>query len=313
MISPSCKVMSDLPYRSLSSYLREKFGCRVQKISLDAGLSCPNRDTEKKGGCIYCNIRGSGTGSYTAGISLEEQIETQMAFMARRYKAGAFIAYFQSYSNTYADVRTLKGIYDTILSYPEIVGLAIGTRPDCIDREKLELIRSYSPDRLVWIEYGLQSADDETLKRINRGHDVQTFIDAVNLTQEYNIRTCAHIIIGLPGEGMEQYVNTARLIADLPVTDVKIHLLYIIKGTPLEDMYTKGIYRPMTMEEYALAASYVLAHLREDLVIQRITGDPHADELVAPAWSLEKSRVRAAIVEKMDNLHLYQGCLCSKP
>jgi len=304
--------MSCLPYRSLSSYLREKFGCRVQKISLDAGLSCPNRDAEKKGGCIYCNPRGSGTGAWDKGIGLEKQIETQMAFMASRYKAKAFIAYFQSYSNTYAEVKTLKELYDTILPYPEIIGLAIGTRPDCINREKLDLISSYARDRTVWVEYGLQTADDETLRRISRGHDVQTFIDAVNLTQHYNIRTCAHIIIGLPGEGMEQYINTARLIASLPITDVKIHLLYIITGTPLEDLYNKGLYLPLSMDEYALAVAHVLAFLREDMVIQRITGDPHEDELVSPAWAMEKSRVRAAIVEKMDNLHLYQGSLHSE-
>ncbi|MBN2298663.1 MAG: TIGR01212 family radical SAM protein [Deltaproteobacteria bacterium] len=304
--------MSWLPYRSLSSFLREKFGCRVQKISLDAGMSCPNRDTGRKGGCIYCNPRGSGTGAYAQGIGLKEQIERQMTFMARRYKAKAFIAYFQSYSNTYADVETLKSIYDKILPYPEIIGLAIGTRPDCIDREKLELISSYGPERLVWVEYGLQSADDETLKRINRGHDVKTFIDAVNLTGQYPIRTCAHIIIGLPGEGMEQYINTSRLIANLPVTDVKLHLLYIIKGTPIEDMYIKGLYRPLGMDEYAQAAAYVLAHLREDMVIQRITGDPHADELAAPAWAMEKALVRTAIIEKMEHLHLHQGMMYSK-
>lgn len=304
--------MSWLPYRSLSSFLREKFGCRVQKISLDAGMSCPNRDTGRKGGCIYCNPRGSGTGAYAQGIGLKEQIERQMTFMARRYKAKAFIAYFQSYSNTYADVETLKSIYDKILPYPEIIGLAIGTRPDCIDRERLELISSYGPERLVWVEYGLQSADDETLKRINRGHDVKTFIDAVNLTGQYPIRTCAHIIIGLPGEGMEQYINTSRLIANLPVTDVKLHLLYIIKGTPIEDMYIKGLYRPLGMDEYAQAAAYVLAHLREDMVIQRITGDPHADELAAPAWAMEKALVRTAIIEKMEHLHLHQGMMYSK-
>ena len=165
----------------------------------------------------------------------------------------------------------------------------------------------------MWIEYGLQSADDETLKRINRGHDVKTFIDAVNLTGQYNIRICAHIIIGLPGEGMEQYLNTSRLIANLPVTDVKLHLLYIIKGTPLEETYKKGLYQPLSMDEYALAAAHVLANLRDDMVIQRITGDPHADELVAPAWAMEKTRVRMAIKEKMDHLQIHQGKLFSKP
>jgi len=304
--------MSRLLYRSFSSYLREKFGQRVQKITLDAGLSCPHRDTDKKGGCIYCNVKGSGTGAHAAGISLKEQIETQMALMHRRYKARFFIAYFQSYSNTYADVDTLKAIYDEILPYPEIVGLAIGTRPDCIDEEKLSLISSYTPERLVWLEYGLQSASDETLKRINRGHDVQTFIDAVELTAGYDLRICAHVILGLPGEGMEQYIDSAKLIADLPVTDLKLHLLYIIKGTPMEDLFRQGAYIPLTMDEYSEAVAYFIAHLRDDIVIQRITGDPHAEELVAPAWAMEKIQAREAIHEKMKQLDLYQGRYCSR-
>ena len=304
--------MSRLLYRSFSSYLREKFGQRVQKITLDAGLTCPHRDTDKKGGCIYCNVKGSGTGAHAAGVSLKEQIETQMSLMHRRYKARAFIAYFQSYSNTYADIDTLKAIYDVILPYPEIVGLAIGTRPDCIDEEKLSLISSYTPERLVWLEYGLQSASDDTLKRINRGHDVQTFIDAVELTAGYDLRICAHVILGLPGEGMEQYIDSAKLIADLPVTDLKLHLLYIIKGTPMEDLFRQGAYTPLSMDEYAEAVAYFIAHVRDDMVIQRITGDPHAEELVAPAWAMEKVQAREAIHEKMKQLDLYQGRYCSR-
>ena len=304
--------MSRPAYRTLSSYLREKFGQRVQKITLDAGLSCPHRDRDKKGGCIYCNEKGSGTGARASGISLKEQIDTQMAIMHRRYKAKAYIAYFQSYSNTYADVDTLKAIYDEILAYPEIVGLAIGTRPDCIDEEKLSLISSYTPGRLVWLEYGLQSASDDTLIRINRGHDVKQFIDAVGLTAQYNIRICAHVIIGLPGEGMEQYIDSAKLINSLPVSDVKLHLLYIIKGTPMENLFREGRYTPLSMDEYATAAAQFIAHLRDDMVIQRITGDPHAEELVAPEWAMEKVQVREAIHEKMEQLDLYQGRYYSK-
>jgi radical SAM protein (TIGR01212 family) len=304
--------MSRLPYRTLSSYLREKFGQRVQKITLDAGLSCPNRDENKKGGCIYCNSKGSGTGAFAKGTSLKKQIEEQMSYMSRRYKAKAFIAYFQSYSNTYADVDTLKHIYDEILPYPEIVGLAIGTRPDCIDKEKLDLINSYTRNHLVWVEYGLQSASDETLIRINRGHDVSSFIDAVDITAQYNIRICTHVIIGLPDEGMDQYIDSARLIAGLPVTDIKIHLLYVIKGTPLEKMFDKGLYSPPSMDAYAEAVANFIAYLPESMVIQRITGDPHGEELIAPSWAMEKTRVRSAILEKMEQLELHQGLLYSK-
>jgi uncharacterized protein len=296
------------PYRTLSSYLRERFQKRIRKISLDAGLTCPNRGPERHGGCIYCNASGSGTGALSFGISLKNQVESQMQIMTRRYQAQGFIAYFQSFSNTYGPVQKLKAIYDTILPYPEIVGLAIGTRPDCIDREKLELISSYAADRLVWMEYGLQSADNETLKLMNRGHDVKSFIDAVELTSNYPLRQCAHVILGLPGEGPDHYRRTARLVSSLPVTDIKIHLLYVIHGTPLETMLLAGEYAPLTLEEYALATADFLSCLREDIVIQRITGDPHPGELVEPKWALEKARVRSAIHQALAGRRITQGC-----
>ena len=214
-----------------------------------------------------------------------------MDAMARRYKAKAFIAYFQSYSNTHADIHTLKALYDAILPYTRIVGLAIGTRPDCIDEDKLKLISSYAPDRLVWMEYGLQSASDRTQELINRGHDVETFSRAVGLTSTFGLRICAHVIIGLPGEDMVDFLATARLVSSLPVTDIKIHMLYIAKGTTLEHLYREGRYTPMDRESYAQAAACFIAHLREDIVVQRITGDPHEDELVAPSWVLDKRQV----------------------
>ena len=301
--------MPGLPYRTLSSYLRAQFHKRVQKIALDAGLSCPHRDSDRLGGCIYCNMKGSGTGAFTQGIALKDQIESQMRIMASRYGAEGFIAYFQSFSNTYAPLETLRSIYDTILPFPEIVGLAIGTRPDCIDEEKLDLIGSYADDRLVWIEYGLQSASNKTLKLINRGHTVENFVDAVKLTAHYPFRQCAHVIIGLPGEGMDQYIKTARLISSLPITDIKIHLLYVTRGTPMEDLFLKGKYNPLTLDEYADAVANFIAHVREDIVIQRITGDPHADELIEPKWAVEKGKVRSSIHQALASLGLTQGCM----
>ena len=301
--------MTGLPYKTLNTILRERFGVRVQKITLDAGLTCPHRDSFKRGGCIYCNAQGSGTGASGRGIGLKEQIEEQMQAMKRRYKAQAFIAYFQSFSNTHAPLDELKSIFDTILPYPEIKGLAIGTRPDCIDEDKLKLIESYTPERLIWMEYGLQSGNDETLLRINRGHDVRTFIDAVMLTSRFNLRQCAHVIIGLPGEGMDDYLSTARLISSLPITDIKLHLLYVVKGTPLEEMYRMGEYTPLSQKEYAQAVAQFIAHLRKDIVIQRITGDPHADELVEPKWALEKGKVRQAIHQELASSNIIQGCM----
>ena len=301
--------MPGLPYRTLSSYLRAQFHKRVQKITLDAGLSCPHRDSDRLGGCIYCNMKGSGTGALAQGIALKDQIESQMRIMAGRYGAEGFIAYFQSFSNTYAPLETLRSIYDTILPFPEIVGLAIGTRPDCIDEDKLDLIGSYADDRLVWIEYGLQSASNKTLKLINRGHTVEDFVDAVKLTANYPFRQCAHVIIGLPGEGMDQYIKTARLISSLPITDIKIHLLYVTRGTPMEELFLKGKYTPLTLDEYADAVANFIAHVREDIVIQRITGDPHPEELIEPKWAVEKGKVRSSIHQALASLGLTQGCM----
>ncbi|MEN6473781.1 MAG: TIGR01212 family radical SAM protein [Syntrophaceae bacterium] len=299
----------DAPYHTFNAFLHARFGRRVQKLSLDAGLSCPHRDAYGRGGCIYCNAQGSGTGKAAQGFGLKEQIETQMLAASKRYNARAFIAYFQSYSNTYAPLEELKGIYDTVLPYPEIVGMSIGTRPDCVDEEILKLIASYADKRLVWMEYGLQSANNETLKRINRGHDRQCFQTAVALTAHYPLRICAHVIIGLPGEGPQDYLATARFIAALPITDIKIHLMYVIRGTPLEGLYSAGSYTPLELDDYAMAVAEFLAHLPADMVVQRITGDPHPQELVAPAWALEKLRVISAIHGYMHTHGLRQGSL----
>jgi radical SAM protein (TIGR01212 family) len=299
--------MTDIPYKTFNSFLREHFGERVQKITLDAGLTCPHRNTDKKGGCIYCNALGSGTGAIAKGIGLREQIEAQMAFQSKRYKANAFIAYFQSYSNTYAPLDKLKRIYDSVLPYPEIAGISIGTRPDCINSEILDLIGSYSDKRMVWVEYGLQSSNDETLRLINRGHDSLAFSNASILAHEHGLRVCAHVILGLPGEGIDDWLKTARFVSDLPVTDIKIHLMYIVRDTHLERMFDAGTYTPLSLEDYARGVAGFIACLPPEMVIQRITGDPHPDELVAPLWALEKKMVLDEIHKTMNRTGLYQG------
>jgi radical SAM protein (TIGR01212 family) len=296
-----------LPYRTFSSFLREHFGQRVQKITLDAGLSCPHRDADKNGGCIYCNALGSGTGAAAKGTGLKEQIETQIAFQSKRYKARSFIAYYQSYSNTYAPLDELKRIYDSVLPYPEIAGISIGTRPDCITDEILDLIGSYSDKRLVWIEYGLQSSNDETLRLINRGHDSRAFSKAATMAHEHGLRVCAHVILGLPGEGEADWLKTARFVANLPVTDIKIHLMYVVRDTPLEKMFKDGIYKPLLLEDYAQGVARFIACLPPEMVIQRITGDPHPDELIAPSWALEKKKVLDKIHETINKMGLFQG------
>ena len=298
-------------YRDYNSYLREIFGERVQKISLDAGLSCPNRDgsTSDKG-CIYCDSLGSGTGAMiNAGLSIDQQIVESRKRMEQRYGAKKFIAYFQSFTNTYAPVRQLKELYDQALKYPDMVGLSVATRPDCVDQEILGLLSSYQERYLVWIEYGLQSSHDATLTRINRGHDVACFEQGVQMAKGFGLNVCAHIILGLPGETRPMVLQTAMFLAGLPVDGVKIHLLYIVKETPLATLYGKGQYLCLEQDEYVELVVDVLEHLPPDMVIQRLTGDPIGVDLVAPLWAKNKSENLRLIRERLEERETWQGKL----
>ena len=229
-------------YRDFNTYLREQFGERVQRISLDSGLGCPNRDgTVSTGGCIFCDGRGSGTGAFTqGGKSLTRQISKAEKFIRKRYKAQKFIAYFQSFTNTYASASHLKRLYDEALNHPGMVGLSVGTRPDCIDEEILDMIGSYRKDYLVWMEYGLQSAHDKTLHTINRGHSAACFERAVHLTHDVGLNTCAHVILGLPGEDRRMMLETARFVASLPIQGIKIHFALRDPGYPVGPTLRRG-------------------------------------------------------------------------
>jgi len=300
-------------YLDFNTYLRNIFGCRVQKISLDAGLSCPNRDgTLSKEGCIYCNSKGSGTGAHTRGISISEQLEIGKNMLSRRYKAERFIAYFQSFTNTYATVKNLKALYEEALAIKDVVGLSIGTRPDCISEPVLNLLQAYAEKYLVWIEYGLQSVHDRSLLLINRGHDFHSFETAVAATRNRGIKICAHVILGLPQEEKKHMIETAKTIAAMEIDGVKLHLLYVVKGTRLEKIYARGEYRCLSQQEYVDLVCDFLEHLPGDMVIQRLTGDPHPDELVAPMWSLDKNRTLALIQERLKKRNTWQGRLASK-
>ena len=295
-------------YYDLNTYFRARFGERVHKLTVDAGFDCPNRDgTIATGGCIYCNPQGSGTGLSTRGISIREQLERSRAPVARRFKAHKYIAYFQSFSNTYAPLPVLRKAYEEALAVPGIVGLSIGTRPDCVDDEVLALLAEYARRYLVWIEYGLQSAHDRTLAAIRRGHDVRCFVDAVTRTRNRGIAICAHVILGLPGETRRDMLATARLIADLGLDGIKLHLLYVIEGTPLAQDYRRGDYRCLEQAEYADLVCDVIERLPPRMVIQRITGDPHPRELVAPAWALAKKQTIEMIHARFKTRGTCQG------
>jgi radical SAM protein (TIGR01212 family) len=292
-----------------NTYLRTLYGERVQKITIDAGFTCPNRDgTKATGGCIFCNQKGSGTGQSLAGLSVKEQIIRAQQAIQRRYKARKFLAYFQSFSNTYADVETLKRLYEEALSVKGIVGLCIGTRPDCIDTHVLDLLESYCRTHLIWLELGLQSFHDKTLQRINRGHGTKEFLEAIELTRSRKeIKTCVHVILGLPGETRSEMIDTSRRLADLEIHGIKLHLLYVIKGTPLATLYQQGEYRCLTRDEYIDILCEFIQHIPPNVVIQRLISDPHPDELLAPAWAMDGAENRRKIEEAMKQKDVRQG------
>jgi radical SAM protein (TIGR01212 family) len=294
-------------YLDLNTVLRERFGCRVQKISLDAGLTCPNRNgTLGTGGCIYCNALGSGTG-LSGQYSITEQLERGKEHSRARYGAGKFIAYFQSFSNTYAPLDTLNRLYREALVAEDIVGLAIGTRPDCVPDDVLDLLGELARETYLWVEYGLQSIHEQTLAAINRGHGVGVFLDAVRRTRARGLEVCVHVILGLPGEGRTEMLETARGLAALDIQAVKLHLLYVVRGTPLASLYSSGAYRCLSREEYVDLVCEFLTLLPPTAVIHRLTGDPHPHELVAPAWALEKQKNLQAVREALARRDLWQG------
>ena len=297
-------------YSDYNSYLRGIFGQRVQKIPLDAGLGCPNRDgTISHEGCIFCDSRGSGTGAFiNKGLDLDRQIEDAKIRITRRYGAKKFIAYFQSFTNTYAPPERLKTLYDRALRHEGMVGLSVGTRPDCIDDGKLDLLSSYKERFLVWIEYGLQSAHDVTLERINRGHTVSCFEKSVRKTEEYGLNVCAHVILGLPGENREMMLQTARFLSGTSIKGIKIHVLYVVKGTPLAHMFENKDFICLEREEFAQIVVDFLERLPPWIIIQRLTGDPPlTSELLSPKWALEKSENLNLIRQLLERRNTWQG------
>jgi radical SAM protein (TIGR01212 family) len=296
-------------YRKFSEYLMERFGEKVYRVCIDAGFTCPNRDgTLGTGGCAYCSECGSwGKRGETQPIEL--QIRREKKRVAKRYGARKYIAYFQAFTNTYAPAAHLKGIYDSVLLQDsDFVGVAIGTRPDCIDHEKLEVISSYKRAGLdVWMEYGLQSAHDSTLSLIGRGHDVRLFTQAVLETRSFDLNVLAHVIVGLPGEGRAHNVETAEYLSGLPIAGLKLHNLNIVRGTRMADWYREGKVQPLSLDEYAHRVVDFLERIAPEVVIARLTADTQPDLLIAPHWSLDKPLALDRIQNTFAQRKSYQG------
>ena len=275
---------TDKRYNQFSAHLKNKFGCKVYKITLDAGFSCPNRDGSiSTGGCIFCDDGGSFSQAHSNKLSIEEQLKTGIETLSNRFKAEKFMSYFQAFSNTYKPVNELEKIYKASLCDDKIVGLSIGTRPDCVDEDKLRLISSFKDDYYTWIEYGLQSIHDKTLKKINRGHDYDCFLRAYEKTKEYGINVCVHVIFGL-WETHDEIMQTAEELARLNVDGVKIHMLCALENTRLADMYYNGEIDFMSEDEYVSTVCDFLEILPPQTTIHRLAGNGFSKTLIAPKW-----------------------------
>lgn len=298
---------TDKRYNQYSAFLKQKFGVKVYKITLDAGFSCPNRDgLLSTGGCIFCDEGGSFSQAHSNLLPVEEQINAGIETLSKRFKAEKFMSYFQAYSNTYKPVRELEKIYNSALCNDKIVGLSIGTRPDCVDDEKLDLIASYNNDYYTWIEYGLQSVHDKTLKRINRGHDYDCFLKAYDKTKSRGINVCVHVIFGL-WETHDEMLQTAQELARLKVDGVKIHMLCALDNTKLADMYNAGEIDFMSEDEYVNTVCDFLEYLPKETTIHRLAGNGLKKNLIAPRWLGAKLDCLNKIDREFLRRNSYQG------
>lgn len=286
------------PYRSMNDYFREQYGERVQKVSLNAGFTCPNRDGVKAvGGCIYCN---NDSFNFSPDIPVKEQLAAGIEKARRRFGANKFIAYFQAYSNTYASPQFLYDTYSTIFDFTDIVGLSIGTRPDCVPEPVLQVVESFTKTHEVWIEYGLESSSDDTLRRINRAHTFAEFRDAVLRTQGRGIRIASHIIAGFPWEEKETMLQTARDLAGLPVDAIKIHNLHIVRETALETIYRRNPFPLISLQQYAAITASMIRILPPQMIYMRLTAQCPPALLVAPDWCNRKTEILRAIEKELE-------------
>ena len=294
-------------YNKLNKYLKEKFGERTLKICIDGGFTCPNRDgTISTGGCIFCSERGSGEHIHSSSSDISKQVKNYFESY-KSERANKFIVYFQNFTNTYDTIQNLKKKYDSALIDSRIVGLSVATRPDCINEDVCKLLHSYSNKYYVSVELGLQTSNDKTGNLINRGYSSEQFIKAVTLLNKYNIEIVTHIMVGLPEETLEDIKSTIQFINNLPIQGLKIHCTYIIKNTKLGEMYQKGEYTPLTIQEYLNTTCYILTHISPFIVIHRVSGDAPKDLLLAPDWNLHKKWILNGLDKMMKEQDLYQG------
>lgn len=302
---------NNLVFNDYRSHLVNLFGEQVQKLSIDAGFTCPNRDGSiSVGGCTFCNNEKFNPGKKILGEHVSDQIKAQKARIQNRYKnIRKYIAYLQTYSNTYGPINELKELYQSILSNDDIIGIAIGTRIDCVDEEKLKHLENLTKKHYVSIEYGLESISDDVLNSINRGHDFESFEKTIKLTKNRGIKIGVHLMFGLPGDHIENYIKAAKILSSLEVDYVKVHQLQIVRSTIMANQYSKNKFPLLTKREYFDHLSLFLQHLSQKIVIQRLFGDCPKHLLIGPDWNQSSNSLNQEFIDFMQEKKCYQGQL----
>jgi uncharacterized protein len=302
MMNPKSRISnleSRIRYNSFGRFLKEKFGCRVYKVSVDGGFSCPNRDGSiSTGGCAYCNNDSFRPPSASSLKSIPEQVEEGTAYLRKRYGAEKFIVYFQPFTNTHAPLENLIPLYQSALRNPDVVGLSLGTRPDCVDEHKLSWLQKLAQTHFVTVEYGLQSVHDATLERINRGHNFQCWLDAMQQTRNRGIWLGAHLILGFPWETREEMLQAAEAISGRGLNFLKLHHLHIVRNTVMEKEYRARPFPLPDLDEYADLVVDFIERLDRDIIIERLFGSAPEEQLIAPIWGKSKSEIRRCIEQR---------------
>lgn len=295
-------------YHSLNYFLRNKFGEKIYKISLDGGFTCPNRDGKvAKGGCTFCSARGSGDYAGSRILSISEQFEDRKVMMEKKWKDGKYIAYFQAYTNTYAPVEELRRKYDEALDQKNVVALSIATRPDCLDKDVLDYLEELNKKTYLWVELGLQTINDNTARNFNRGYDLEVFDKSIKELQKRGIEVVVHTIFGLPGETKEDMLKTVDYVAHSGSQGVKFHLLHLMKGTKMVEQYESGELELLSKEDYIDLICKGIAMIPEEMVVHRLTGDAPRASLIGPMWSLKKWEVLNDIDKALVDNDIWQG------
>ncbi|MDO4970893.1 MAG: TIGR01212 family radical SAM protein [Bacteroidales bacterium] len=303
--------MSAKRYLSYSDFLDEHFAYKVQKLPIDAGFTCPNRDgTKGVGGCIYCNNQSFNTSYCNSSLSVTEQLERGKSFFSGKYPNTKFLAYFQAHTGTYAPIERLKSLYEEALAVDDVVGLIIATRPDCFTEELLSYLHQLQSRCFVMIEYGIETLNNKTLQVINRCHDSAASISAIELTNQYGIPQCAHIILGLPGESQHDMLSTIDRISQLPIDVVKFHQLQVIKNTKLEKMISSGEidnFNCFSLDDYITLCGEVIKHLSQKIAIERFVSESPSNLLISPKWGVKPDKFKALLEAYLEKSDIFQG------